>query len=176
MRVPTFKVHTREDDLVPSRRRVDFHWMVRERNSLRWLSSLLNRVHDLAAGLDHNELELNIATHITAKKKNISEHIFRYLLDSYRTKSAPFSALTGLKARSNFGRPDLETILNDYYRDEVARMKLEGTWGKGQKVGVFFCGNPQIGRVLADTCAKLTAMGRADGSKVRFVFMMEVFM
>lgn len=175
LRSSTFRMHTMADDVTPSRRRVDFHWMVRERNSLLWFSALLNRVHDLASDLPRDKLELNIVTHITAKRKNISTHVFRYLLDAYRTSSAPVSALTGLKARSNFGRPDLEAILTDFYKNEVARMRLEGTWGSGAKVGVFFCGAPAIGRMLADACEELTTRGRADGSKVRFVFMMEVF-
>lgn len=214
------------------RRRVDFHWMVREKNSLSWFSDLLNRAYDLpnvsvgdavtrpgtpshsrhasrAASphasttnlLEKNDtlsvptvpsfgalpsllnpfedlgtrdpanprLELNINTYITATKKDISTHIFRYLLDRYRTPSIPFSALTGLKAQSSFGRPDFAKELGRYHREMVA-----SGW-TGGKVGVFFCGNPKIGRCLADKCAELTARARGDGSRVRYVFMMEVF-
>ena len=225
-----------------ARRRVDFHWMVRERNSLSWFSDLLNRAYDqpmieassgtgsrpasragtpghsrvgsraqsphastpnsleksnaaaaAAAALSvptlpspslfpapaleglgtgtaaTPKLELNINTYITASKKSISSHVFRYLLDRYRTPAMPVSALTGLKATSSFGRPDFARELGRYHREMVASGLTGG------KVGVFFCGNPKIGRVLSDKCEELTARARGDGSRVRYVFMMEVF-
>lgn len=148
-------------------RRVDFIWSVRERNNLLWFSSLLNRVHDLSSETSPT-LTVNIRPYITARRKGISTHVFRYLLDRYRTTTSPVSALTGLKMTSNFGRPDLEGMLEDFHRD----MKDEGFRGK---VGVFFCGNPNVGRVLSDACQEMTARARADGSGVRYVFMMEVF-
>lgn len=150
-------------------RRVDFHWMVRERNYLLWFSSLLNRAHELSTSIPRSRLDLNIHTHITMKRKNISTHVFRYLLDQYRTKDVPYSALTGLRVRSLFGRPDLDAILLDFHED----MRKQG-WAGG-KVGVFFCGSPVIGRVLSDACEELTLRGRHDGTKISYKFMMEVF-
>lgn len=99
-------------------RRVDFHWTVREKNNLLWFSDLLNRAIEGAKPLArHGNLDLNINTHITAKRKKISTHIFRYLLDSYRTEAAPYSALTGLKQPSHFGRPDFDDILERHFQD-----------------------------------------------------------
>lgn len=113
-------------------RRVDFHWTVREKNNLLWFSDLLNRTVDGARPLASNgDLELNINTHITAKRKNISTHVFRYLLDSYRTDAAPYSALTGLKQPSHFGRPDFDDILERHFEDVVAAGITE------KKIGVF---------------------------------------
>ena len=113
-------------------RRVDFHWTVREKNNLLWFSDLLNRTIDGARPLaSTGNLELNINTHITAKRKNISTHVFRYLLDSYRTEAAPYSALTGLKAPSHFGRPDFDDILERHFEDVVAAGITE------KKIGVF---------------------------------------
>ena len=77
------------------------------------------------------KLEVNINTHITAKRKNISTHIFRYLLDSYRTRSAPYSALTGLKQPSHFGRPDYDQILDEHFDEMVAAGVHD------RKIGVF---------------------------------------
>lgn len=165
--------HSRSTSL--ARRRVAFHWTVRDKASLLWFASLLNRAHDLSRTLPRNSLELSLTTHITTTRRNISTHVFRYLLDGYRTPSAPVSALTGLKTRSRFGRPDFESILADFYREEVRRMEAQGTVGEGGKVGVFFCGSPKLGRVISDACAELTARARAEGTKVRFMFMMEVF-
>ncbi|KAK5124610.1 hypothetical protein LTR85_001323 [Meristemomyces frigidus] len=78
------------------KRRVDLHWTMRDKNNLLWFSDLLNRAIAGAVPLARGgNLELNINTHITAKPNNISTHVFRYLLDSYRTPAAPYSALTG---------------------------------------------------------------------------------
>lgn len=113
-------------------RRVDFHWTVREKNNLLWFSDLLNRAIEGAYPLaKQGNLELNINTHITAKRMNISTHIFRYLLDSYRTPAAPYSSLTGLKQPSHFGRPDFDAILERHFDDMVQ------AGGKEKKVGVF---------------------------------------
>ncbi|KAI6803182.1 hypothetical protein KC363_g2086 [Hortaea werneckii] len=151
-------------------RRVDLHWTVRERNNLLWFSDLLNRAIDGAGPLArHGNLDLNINTHITAKRKNISTHIFRYLLDSYRTPTAPYSALTGLKQPSHFGRPDFDAILDQHYNDLVSAGIKE------KKVGVFYCGTPVVGKILSDKCHELTARARDRGLKIRYDFLMEVF-
>ena len=186
------------------KRRVDFHWMVRERNSLSWFADLLNRVHALTESptplpsrfntpnasrtdltslekglpsLNPNafaqaatpHLELNINTYVTGTRKDIVSHVFRYLLDRHRTPSIPVSTLTGLKAHSQFSRPDFADALVKYHKDMVRQ-----SW-TGGKVGVFFCGNPSVGRVISDTCERLNVVARGDGSKIRYCFMMEVF-
>jgi respiratory burst oxidase len=118
-------------------RRIDFHWTVREKNNLLWFSDLLNRAIEGSYSLSsQGNLEVNINTHITAKRKNISTHIFRYLLDSYRTPAAPYSALTGLKQPSHFGRPDFDTILEKHFDDLVQAGVKE------RKVGVFVSATP----------------------------------
>lgn len=118
-------------------RRVDFHWTVREKNDFLWFSDLLNRAITRAKPLaNQGKLDLNINTHITAKRKNISTHVFRYLLDGYRTQGAPYSALTGLKQRSHFGRPEFDNILEKHFEDLVE----DGI--KEKKVGVFVSVEP----------------------------------
>ena len=154
--------------------------MVREKNQLLWFSDLLNRGIEGAAPLaKHGNLQLNINTHITAKRKNISVHIFRYLLDSYRTKAAPYSALTGLKAPSHFGRPDWEKILDQHFDEIKEYIGASRGCGKSDlkkiKVGVFYCGTPVVGEILYDRCQELTARARHLGVDVRYDFMIEVF-
>lgn len=166
-------------------RRVDFHWMVRDRNHLLWLSDLLNEVsrsqrwhagHDVA-----HHLDIRIATHVTQKRKNISTHVYRWLLEMHRTPEHPESPLTGLINRSLFGRPDFASILDAHY-DEMLKYKAvlnerdPGRWGGEEfKVGVFFCGTPIVGEMLADRCRLLSARGRNDSSKIEYHFMIEVF-
>ncbi|KAF2716953.1 hypothetical protein K431DRAFT_277881 [Polychaeton citri CBS 116435] len=151
-------------------RRVDFHWTVREKNNLLWFSDLLNRAVDGAEPLERSgKLSLNINTHVTAKRKNVSVHVFRYLLDSYRTDAAPYSALTGLKGPSHFGRPDFDAILDRHFEDLVE------SGVKDKKVGVFYCGAPVVGEILSDRCHIVTARARDMGLKIRYDFLMEVF-
>ncbi|KAE8234043.1 hypothetical protein CF326_g907 [Tilletia indica] len=170
-----------------AQRRVDFVWLVRDATHLLWFSDLLNRLTDIAR-FHRKQLEekpisaartsespaelpvdLRVNTFITATAKNISTHVFRVLLDRYRSKSSSVSALTGLRTESSFGRPDLEAIMCNYYEDVVS------TEGYRGDIGVFFCGTPSIGRVLADQCAQLTAQARSEDIDVRFHFLTEVF-
>jgi hypothetical protein len=53
------------------------------------------------------------------------------LLDSYRTDAAPYSALTGLKQPSHFGRPDFDDILERHFEDIIEAGITE------KKIGVF---------------------------------------
>lgn len=185
-------------------RRVDFHWMVRDRNQLLWFSDLLNAVsasqiwhakhHHHHAG-EGKHLDINIHTHVTQKRKGIATHVYRWLLEMHRTEKHPESPLTGLINATNFGRPDFTRILDEHYdevrafrarksKDAAGRAASVGAGGGNcdenddedeTKVGVFFCGTPVVGEILADRCASLSARGRADGSKIEYHFMMEVF-
>jgi respiratory burst oxidase len=159
---------------VPCSKRVDFHWIVREKNSLLWFSDLLNRTYDLSRTLPPGTLDLNLHTHVTLARTTVSEHIFRYLLDTYRTERNPVSALTGLKSRSHFGRPDFESILRAFH-DDIRHEIKQGVTQKGQKIAVFYCGGQALGSILSDLCYDLTMKGRQDGSASRWDFRMEVF-
>ncbi|KAL2203846.1 hypothetical protein CC79DRAFT_1336479 [Sarocladium strictum] len=184
-------------------RRVDFHWMVRERNYLLWLSDLLNEVSTSQEWhREHEEkphLDIRINTHVTAKRKDISTHVYRWLLEMHRTEDHPASPLTGLLNPTHFGRPDFDTILDEHY-DEMLKFRartgrresvsssdsssaeedareigIAGRQEEELKVGVFYCGAPIVGEILADKCRELTTRGRHDGSKIEYHFMIEVF-
>lgn len=173
-------------------KRVDFHWIVKDRNYLLWFSDLLNELSclDTRRGLPEHSpyLDVRLTTHVTQKRRQISQHVFRWLLESHRTEKHPASPLTGLINRTHFGRPDLGKIMNDHYESMVEMMGQEMREGdktggegrgrggkKGIKVGVFFCGTPIIGYELADRCQLLTLRGREDGNQIEYHFMMEVF-
>jgi hypothetical protein len=113
-------------------------------------------------------LKLNITTHITATRKTLAAHLFRFLVDQYRTPEAPYSALTGLKAKSNFGRPDLNQIFGDFLSD----MKAERFKGK---VGVFHCGVPMMAREIVDRLKVINRRAQAEDQRIVFVFHNEVF-
>jgi dual oxidase len=165
-------------------RRIDFHWMVRDKNNLLWFSDLLNGV-TRAQQLDHSHLDIRIQTYVTQKRKQISTHVFRWLLEQHRTDSHPKSPLTGLLNPTHFGRPELGGILEEHYADmcKVLAERMNEKEGIGRakgnadevKVGVFFCGPPVIGQQLADRCAAMTARARSEKRKVQYHFMIEVF-
>ncbi|KAL8887031.1 MAG: hypothetical protein Q9205_004511 [Flavoplaca limonia] len=130
-------------------------------------------------------LDIRITTYVTEKRKEIATHVYRHLLEAHRTPSHPKSPLTGLINPTELGRPDLAGILHDHYEDmlqlaterkQVAGESLDDDLEeKKRRVGVFFCGPPVIGEELAARCEELTLRGRADGSKLEYRFMIEVF-
>jgi dual oxidase len=173
-------------------RRVDFHWMVRDKNNLSWFSDLLNEV-SRAIGLDRSHLDIRIQTYVTQKRKNISQHIFRWLLEQHRTDENPRSPITGLVNPTHFGRPDIRAIMEEHYADMCkvlaertpmnekpdgrrgSRVRKNSIVDDDIRVGVFFCGPPIIGQQLADQCSQMTAKARSEGRKVEYRFMIEVF-
>ncbi|KAM0287197.1 hypothetical protein ACHAQH_000511 [Verticillium albo-atrum] len=188
-------------DFADDYRRVDFHWMVRDRNYLSWLSDLLNEVsrsqewhreHE-----DQPHLDIRIQTHVTAKRKELATYVYRWLLEMHRTDDHPASPLTGLLNPTHFGRPDFNDILDRHYEEMRAFRRSKREEARGEKpgsaeregindeeyykedeelkVGVFYCGAPVVGEILADKCSELTTRGRHDGSKIEYHFMIEVF-
>lgn len=153
-------------------RRVDFHWIVRDRNHLLWFSDLLNKISTESPRRNPN-LDIRIHNHLTKKRKDISMHVYRWLLEKHRTEAQPMSPLTGLIAPTHFGRPDFPKIMNDHY-DEMVRLFARDK-NRKRKVGVFFCGAPVIGHALADLCHQMTLRGREDGTGIEYHFMIEVF-
>jgi dual oxidase len=173
-------------------RRVDFHWMVRDKNNLLWFSDLLNEV-SRAQDLDNSHLDIRVQTYVTQKRKNISQHVFRWLLEKHRTDDYPYSPITGLLNPTHFGRPDIKSIMESHYADmckvlsdrtpsnekpdETRSSKTRRTSivDDEVRVGVFFCGPPVIGQQLADQCSQMTAKARNEGRKVEYRFVIEVF-
>ncbi|KAF1996986.1 hypothetical protein P154DRAFT_565658 [Amniculicola lignicola CBS 123094] len=166
-------------------RRIDFHWMVRDKNNLLWFSDLLNEV-SRAQSEDRSNLDIRLQTYVTQKRKAISTQVFRWLLEKHRTDERAPSPLTGLINPTHFGRPDLEMILEEHYQDMckvLAHRMTEKEGGRRKeqrhddevKVGVFFCGPPVIGVQLADRCRVMTARGRQEGRRVEYHFMIEIF-
>ena len=160
-------------------RRTDFHWTVRDKNHLAWFSSLLNSISRSQAWHKAHDpephLDIRIQTHVTQQRKSIATHVYRWLLEMHRTDEHPESSLTGLVNSTHFGRPDFVKILDAHYDDMVAYMKGTGAGREKLKVGVFFCGAPVVGEILADRCRLLTAKGASDGTGITYVFMTEVF-
>lgn len=184
-------------------RRVDFHWIIRDRAYIEWFSTLLNKV---STGEHNPNLDIHLHNHVTKKRKDVPTHVYRWLLEKHRTPEQPYSPLTGLIAPTHFGRPDFPRIFNEHY-DEMMKLFSKDKQRK-RRVGVFFCGAPIIGRCLdtsacslfprgslapnhpravfanihllaghqlADLCHEMTLRGRHDGSEIEYFFQLEVF-
>ncbi|KAF1918906.1 ferric reductase NAD binding domain-containing protein [Ampelomyces quisqualis] len=182
----------REASPYEGHRRVDFHWMVRDRNNLMWFSDLLNEV-SRAQEQDHSHLDIRVQTYVTQKRKNISQHVFRWLLEKHRTDDYPYSPITGLVNPTHFGRPDIRGIMEEHYSDmckvltgrtpmnekpdgrRSSKTRRTSMVDEEVRVGVFFCGPPVIGQQLADQCSQMTAKARNEGRKIEYRFMIEVF-
>jgi dual oxidase len=177
--------------------------MVRDKNNLLWFSDLLNEV-SRAQELDHSHLDIRVQTYVTQKRKNISQHVFRWLLEKHRTDEHPYSPITGLVNPTHFGRPDIRSIMEEHYSD-MSKVLAERTpvnekpdARRGSRsrrssrarsssvrrtsmvdnevrIGVFFCGPPVIGQQLADQCDQMNAKARNEGRKIEYHFMIEVF-
>ncbi|OAA39890.1 NADPH oxidase 4 [Beauveria brongniartii RCEF 3172] len=172
-------------------RRTDFHWIVRDRHSLSWLSDLLNHVsmsqQRRRGQQDASQLDIRINTHITAKHASIVAYIFSWILETSRSDHQPASSLTGLLNATSFGRPDFDSILDEHYydmkmnasRDVPHRRYLHNDTSQGHEqersVGVFYCGASEVGVRLADKCWQLTARGRNDGTHIKYHFIVEAF-
>lgn len=159
----------REPSPYSNHRRVDLHWMVRDKNNLLWFSDLLNEV--FRHRTDSPDLDIRINTYVTQKRKQISQHVFRWLLEKHRTDDHPQSPITGLVNPTHFGRPDIRGIMEAHYDDmsKVLADRLnekDGNKDDEIKIGVFFCGPPVIGQQIADQCSVLTARARNEDRKL----------
>ena len=171
-RISHMNSEEQDSQLESTHRRIDFHWLVRDRSYLLWFSDLLNKVSSSSSSpsppsrspsantpISHSPshspsrsplstriekhdpqsqnsaLKINIVTHVTAKRKAISTHIFRWLLEQHRTPSHPYSPLTGLINTTHFGRPDLGSIMTAHYEDmcQVVAAKRSRRRGKRSK-------------------------------------------
>jgi dual oxidase len=130
--------------------------------------------------LDRSNLDIRIRTYVTQKRKQISEHVFRWLLEKHRTDEHPQSPITGLCNPTHFGRPDIPLIMEEHYTDICKELGERKTVRHPKKkeeinVGVFFCGPPVIGQQIADQCSQMNAKARNEGRKIEYRFMIEVF-
>lgn len=149
-------------------------------------------------------LDIRINTHVTQRRSSLITHVYCWLLEMYRTESHPESPLTHLLNPTHLGRPNFVRIMDQHYEEMLAfqvhrraererRQMADGSGGEWPfintrpgnrvaveddevlKVGVFFCGNAELGEVLVERCQLLTARSMAEGTKVEYRFIGEVF-
>ncbi|RPA84372.1 hypothetical protein BJ508DRAFT_206196 [Ascobolus immersus RN42] len=116
-------------------RKVYFFWVCRDFGSFEWFRSLL-----LAIEAQDREGVIEIHTYLTLKMKpDDAQNIM--INDAQAEKDA----ITGLRAPTNFGRPNWDEIFH----------AIKDTHGTGE-AGVFFCGPKGLGSSLHVMCNKYT--------------------
>ncbi|XP_041972377.1 NADPH oxidase 5 isoform X2 [Aricia agestis] len=123
-----------------SLRKVDFFWINREQRSFEWFVSLLSQLEmEQAEGGGERFLELHMFVTSALQRADMRAVGLQLALDLLHQKEKR-DLITGLKTRTNAGRPNWDKV---FQRLQEQR--------KG-KVTVFYCGPPQLARILRVKC------------------------
>ncbi|XP_072946403.1 NADPH oxidase 5 [Epargyreus clarus] len=123
-------------------RKVDFFWINREQRSFEWFVSLLSQLEIEQAELMESSgrfLEMHMYITSALQRSDMKAVGLQLALDLLHEKEKR-DLITGLKTRTNAGRPNW---------DKVFQRLQEQNKGK---VTVFYCGPPQLARILRVKC------------------------
>ncbi|KAG1652444.1 NADPH oxidase 5 [Nymphon striatum] len=129
---------------IMSLKKVDFFWINRNHKALEWFSSLLKQLEleqsEYPSPKDNRQF-FDFYIYITSlvKKDNLSATFLQMALDLMHQKSKK-DITTGLKTKALPGRPNWDQIFDNIQKK------------KAGKVTVFFCGRPELGRILRNKC------------------------
>ncbi|XP_063990833.1 NADPH oxidase 5 isoform X2 [Diachasmimorpha longicaudata] len=123
-------------------RKVDFFWINRDQRSFEWFVNLLSQLEIEQAELGATmERFLEMHMYITsALQKNDMKAVGLQLAMDLLHEREKRDLITGLKTRTNAGRPNWDKVFK----------QLDDR--KKGKVTVFYCGPPQLGRILRYKC------------------------
>ncbi|TRY74386.1 hypothetical protein TCAL_04607 [Tigriopus californicus] len=133
------------NDLTPSvlnLRKVDFFWINRDQRSFEWFVNLLSQLEIEQAeqgGAMERFLDMHMYITSALQKTDMKAVGLQLALDLLHKKSKR-DLITGLKTRTNAGRPNWDKVFKTISEEK-----------KG-KVTVFFCGSPQLGKILKLKC------------------------
>ncbi|XP_026813046.1 NADPH oxidase 5 [Rhopalosiphum maidis] len=123
-------------------RKVDFFWINRDQRSFEWFVNLLSQLEIEQAelgGAMERFLEMHMYITSALQKTDMKAVGLQLALDLLHEKEKR-DFITGLKTRTNAGRPNW---------DKVFKQLLDQKKGK---ITVFYCGPPQLGRLLRVKC------------------------
>lgn len=125
-------------------RKVDFFWINRDQRSFEWFVNLLSQLEmeqaELGAAM---ERFLEMHMYITsALQKNDMKAVGLQLAMDLVHQMEKRDLITGLKTRTNAGRPNWDKVFKQI------QDKKKG------KVTVFYCGPPQLGKILRYKCGQ----------------------
>ncbi|XP_059475069.1 NADPH oxidase 5 isoform X2 [Neocloeon triangulifer] len=123
-------------------RKVDFFWINRDQRSFEWFVNLLSQLEIEQAelgGAMERFLEMHMYITSALQKTDMKAVGLQLALDLLHQKEKR-DLITGLKTRTNAGRPNWDKVLKQI-QDQ-----------KKGKVTVFYCGPPQLARTLRVKC------------------------
>ncbi|CAG9862830.1 unnamed protein product [Phyllotreta striolata] len=123
-------------------RKVDFFWINRDQRSFEWFVNLLSQLEIEQAelgGAMERFLEMHMYITSALQKTDMKAVGLQLALDLLHEKEKR-DLITGLKTRTNAGRPNWEKVFK-----QILDQK------KG-KVTIFYCGPPQLARILRVKC------------------------
>ncbi|XP_032676109.1 NADPH oxidase 5 [Odontomachus brunneus] len=123
-------------------RKVDFFWINRDQRSFEWFVNLLSQLEMEQAELGITmERFLEMHMYITsALQKNDMKAVGLQLAMDLLHEKEKRDLITGLKTRTNAGRPNWDKVFK----------QLQDR--KKGKITVFYCGPPQLARILRYKC------------------------
>ncbi|XP_039306624.1 NADPH oxidase 5 isoform X2 [Solenopsis invicta] len=123
-------------------RKVDFFWINRNQNSFEWFVNLLSQLEieqaELGTTMEHF-LEMHMYITSALQKNDMKAVGLQLALELLHEKEKR-DLITGLKTRTNAGRPNWDKIFKQL------QDKKKG------KITIFFCGSPQLARILRYKC------------------------
>ncbi|XP_046576417.1 NADPH oxidase 5-like [Haliotis rubra] len=122
-------------------KKVDFIWINRDQKSFEWFVSLLTQLEmeqTMEGGLG-NFIEMHMYMTAALNKTDLKGIGLQMALDLIHKKQDK-DLLTGLKTRTQPGRPD--------FRKLFGKIAAE----KNGQVNVFFCGNPTLAKAIKQHC------------------------
>ncbi|XP_058791385.1 NADPH oxidase 5 isoform X2 [Phymastichus coffea] len=123
-------------------RKVDFFWINRDQRSFEWFVNLLSQLEmeqaELGATMERF-LEMHMYITSALQKSDMKAVGLQLALELLHEKEKR-DLITGLKTRTNAGRPNWDKVFK--------QLQLQ----KKGKVTVFYCGPPQLGRILRYKC------------------------
>eukprot|EP01128_Nolandella_sp_AFSM9_P005127 TRINITY_DN2434_c0_g1_i1.p1 TRINITY_DN2434_c0_g1~~TRINITY_DN2434_c0_g1_i1.p1 ORF type:complete len:535 (-),score=75.71 TRINITY_DN2434_c0_g1_i1:129-1733(-) len=128
---------------------VDFYWINRDKQSFEWIIELLAYLEQKCPYMEINlfftgSLDANQVRAFMMEDDSDSDSSVVQVVGD---RSKPKDAITGLQARTTFGRPDFSSIFS-----------AKAQQYQGRKVGVFYCGPAAVSKILYENCAKHTSV------------------
>ncbi|XP_028035380.1 NADPH oxidase 5 [Bombyx mandarina] len=123
-------------------KKVDFFWINREQRSFEWFVSLLSQLEMSQAELCGDEgrfLDMHMYITSALQRHDMKAVGLQLALDLLHEKGKR-DLITGLKTRTNAGRPNWDKVFQQLQQQN-----------KG-KVTLFYCGPPQLARILRVKC------------------------
>jgi NADPH oxidase len=130
-------------------KRVEFYWTNRDVQSFEWFIELLSSLESCPF------LEINL--YFTG---NLNADQVRTYMQAMNAEDTELDAITGLNARTTYGRPDIAAI----FAQKAQQFQ-------GQTIGVFFCGPPVMSKELLRCCEAETSVA----NNIRFIYHKENF-